>query len=149
MSGSSTIQFSSSTQGSAVTSNLRWTTPNIAITTAYNLRSSTFTLSNVDLTNQVSTTNGVVSASQTSGTSTWAATLPSGTFSITTATQGTITYDSNGQPTAGSWTATFPNNRLSLSIASGTARIIVDLGADGTTDATYNLTIPELMREAG
>jgi hypothetical protein len=149
LNGSSNLQFSSSTQGNVVTSNLRWTTPSITITTAYNLRTSTFTLSNIDLNNQVSTINGVISTSQSSGTSTWSATLASGSYSITTATQGTITYDSSGLPTQGAWTATFPNNKLSLSIAAGTAKISVDYGADGSTDATYNMSVSDLVREVG
>lgn len=149
LNGSSALQYTTVTQGNVVTTTTRWTTPSYTVTTAYNSRSSSFSLTNVDITNSVSTTNGVISGSTHSGTSTIAATLPNGAFTITTATQGTVTYDATGKPTQGSWSITLPNNRITLSVASGTASIGVDYGADGTIDVTYTLTITELENEAG
>jgi hypothetical protein len=153
LSGSSTLQQTTATQGTTTTVTNRFTAPIISVTTAYtgrnNARNSTFTLTNVDITQTVTTNNGVVTGSTYSGTSTLSATLPNGAFDITTATQGIVTFDANGNPTQGTWIITLPGNRIVLTIASNTASLGVDYGNDGTIDVTYTFTIADLKDEAG
>jgi galactitol-specific phosphotransferase system IIB component len=149
LNGSSSLQMSIVAQGADVTTTTHWTTPNYSVTTAYNSRSSSFSLSNVDITDSVTSTNGVISRRTHSGTTTLSATLPNGAFTVTTATQGAVTYNAAGTPTQGSWSVTLPNNRITLSVAAGSVTLGVDYGANGTVDMTYTLTITELEAEAG
>jgi hypothetical protein len=149
LNGSSSLQMSIAAQGADVTTTTHWTTPNYSVTTAYNARSSSFTLSNVDITDSITTTNSVISSRTHSGTTTLSATLPNGAFTVTTATQGAVSYNANGTPTQGNWSITLPNNRITLSVAVGSATLGVDYGANGTIDVTYTLTIAEMQAQAG
>jgi hypothetical protein len=149
LNGSSMLQQSTSTSGTSTTVTNHWTSPSFSVTTAFNGRTSVFTFTNIDITQTVTTTSGVVTDSTYTGSSTLSAALPSNAFNIITATTSTVTYDVNGNPTSGSWTITLPNNRITLTLANNTARVDVDYGADGTIDATYTFTIVELVIDAG
>jgi hypothetical protein len=135
--------------GGVVVTTHRWTSPQIVVTSVRNARTSTFTLSNVDQTRTVTTTNGVISARTRSGTITISAQLPNGSWTVTTATQGAVSYDANGVPTQGTWTITLPNNIIGISVVPGTLTVTVDWGADGTIDRTWVFTNNQIGSEAG
>ncbi len=149
LNGSSMLQQSTSTSGTSTTVTNHWASPSFSVTTAFNGRTSMFTFTNIDITQTVTTTSGVVTDSTYTGSSTLSAVLPSGAFNIITATTSTVTYDTSGNPTSGSWSITLPNNRITLTLANNTARVDVDYGADGTIDATYTFTIMALVIDAG
>ena len=109
----------------------------------------TITLSAVDQTRSVSVTNGVLSARTASGTHTMSAVLPNGSWTITSATQGTVSYDANGVPTQGTWTITLPNNRIGISVVPGTLTVTLDRGPDGTIDRTWVFSTTTLPTDAG
>lgn len=147
--GSSSITQTVSTSGSATTVTTRWTSPQIAVTSRRNARNSSFTLSGVDLTRSITTTNGVVTARSSSGTHTLDAVLPNASWSVTVATQGSVSFDANGVPTQGAWTVTLPANRIGVAVVPGTATITVDHGPDGTVDRTIVITTGTLDADAG
>jgi hypothetical protein len=153
LNGSSTLTQTVVTNGATTTTTNHWTSPQIVVTSQRNARNSTFTLSAVDITRSVSVTNGSISGSSIEGTHTMTAALPNATWSITTATQGTVMFDANGMPTQGTWTVTLPNNRIGISIVTGTPTstlsVTVDHGPDGTIDATYTFTWTQIAAEAG
>lgn len=147
--GSSTLSRTVATVGADTTTTNRWTSPSIVVQSVRSGRTSTFTLTNVDLTRSFTTSNGVITARSSSGTHTMNAQLPNGSWTITTATQGAVSYDANGVPTQGAWTITLPNNRIGVSVVPGTLTVTVDFGADGTIDRTYTFTTATLVVEAG
>lgn len=149
LNGSSTLAQTVVSNGATTTTTSRWTSPQIVVTSQRNARSSQFTLSAVDLTRSISVTNGVVSARSGSGTHTMSAVLPNGSWSITTATQGAVSYDANGVPTQGAWTITLPNNRIGVAVVPGTLTVTLDHGPDGTIDRTWVFTTTTLAAEAG
>lgn len=149
LNGASTITRTVVTAGNTSTTTTRWVTPNFTISSRHNLRTTSFSYTNVDITRSVVVTNGVVTGSSYSGTSTLTWTWPNGSFSITFTTQGTVTCDANGNPTQGKWTITLPNNRLVLTLVPGTVTLEVDYGNDGTIDRVYTFTVTDLMGDAG
>lgn len=126
--------------GGVVVTTHHWTSPQIVVTSVRNARTSTFTLSNVDQTRTLTSTNGTISARTRSGTITIDAQLPNGSWTVTTATQGAVSYDANGVPTQGAWTITLPNNIIGITVVPGTLTVTVDWGADGTIDRTWTFT---------
>ena len=127
----------------------RWTSPQIVVSSVRNARTSTFTFTNVDQTRSFTTTGGVVSARSRSGTVTIDAQLPNGRWTVTTATQGAVSYDANGVPTQGAWTITLPNNIIGISVVPGTLTVTADWGADGTIDRTWVFTAGQIGSAAG
>jgi hypothetical protein len=149
LNGSSTISRTIVTAGTTTTTTTHWVTPNFSITSNHNGRISSFAYSNVDITRTIVVTNGVVTSTSYNGTSTLSWTWPTGSFSITFATQGTVSCDPDGTPTQGTWTITMPNNRLILTIVPGMVTLAVDYGNDGSIDRTYTFTVTDLMDGAG
>lgn len=147
--GASTLSRTVVTSGATTTTTSRWTSSQIDLTSVRSAGTSTYTLSAVDITRTVTATNGVITASSVNGTHTMRATLPNATWSITTATQGGVSYDANGVPTQGSWTITLPNNRLLVGVVPGTLTVQADWGNDGDIDRTWTFSTTALAGEAG
>ena len=148
LNGSSTLARTTVTNGATVVTTQRWTSPQIALTSLRNARSSSLTLSNVDISRSVTTTSGVLSGSSNSGTLTMALGAPNGGWTATLATQGSVSYDASGVPLQGAWQMTLPHNRIGLQVGGGTATITVDHGPDGTVDRTYTFGTSNLANEA-
>ena len=149
LNGTSTLSQTVVSSGATTTTTNHWTSPQIVVTSQRATRSSTFTLTGIDITRSITTTNGVVTARSSSGTHTMNAVLPNGTWTVTTATNGAVSYDANGVPTQGDWTITLPNNRIGVSVVPGTLTVTVDFGADGSIDRTYVFTTTVIAAEAG
>ena len=149
LNGTSTLSQTVVTNGATTTTTNHWTSPQIVVTSQRNARSSTFTLTGIDVTRSIPPTNGVISARSSSGTHTMNAVLPNGSWTVTTATQGAVSYDANGMPTQGAWTITLPNNRIGVNVVPGTLTVTVDFGADGSIDRTYVFTSAAIGAEAG
>lgn len=148
--GSSTFAETVADNGAGtVTTTQRWTSPQIVVTSVRNARTSTFTFSAVDQTRTITTVNGSVSARTRSGTATMDAQLPSGHWSVTTATQGAVGYGADGVPTQGAWTITLPRNIVGITVVPGTLTVTVDWGADGTIDRTWVFSGAQIGGEAG
>jgi hypothetical protein len=137
--GSSSFSHTVAISGSTTIITNRWVSPQIVVKSVRNgtLRTSTFTLSNVDMTRTFTLVNGVLTATSFNGTYTMDAVLPNAMWSITAATQGGVTCDVNGVPIQGAWTITLPNNRVGISVVPGTLTVTVDFGADGSIDRTF------------
>ena len=127
--------------------------PSFTWTTHYQARSSTFTLSAVDIRRDATFVGGVLQSSSIDGTHTLSATLPNGAFSYTVATNGGVTYAADGSPLSGSWTITLPLSLITVSVSSangiGSAIVTLDRGKDGTIDRTFTLTWAQLASAAG
>jgi hypothetical protein len=150
LTGSSSHALGSSTDANGVTLlSSRFTSPSLTLATRFNARSSSFTLSAVDIARQSTWQDGVLQSSSIDGTHTLSATLVNGAFSYTVATQGSINYSQTGAPVAGAWTITLPVKLVNVSVGGGTATIEVDDGKDGTIDRTFIVTVGRLEAEAG
>lgn len=148
--GNSSFSHTVATSGSTTTITNRWVSPQIVVKSVRTgtLRTSTFTLSDVDMTRTFTQVSGVLTATSFNGTHTMNAVLPNATWSITTATQGGVTCDANGVPTQGAWTITLPNNRVGISVVPGTLTVTVDFGADGSIDRTFIFSTATVVAEA-
>jgi hypothetical protein len=150
LTGSSSHALSSSTGANGTTLlSSRFTSPGLTLATRFNARSSSFTLSAVDIARQSTWLNGVLQSSSIDGTHTLSATLVNGAFSYTVATQGGVSYSETGTPVSGAWTITLPVKQVNVSVSGGTATIEVDDGKDGTIDRTFIVTVGRLESEAG
>lgn len=148
--GSSTITRTVTTTGASTTVATRWQSPQIVVTSRRSGRTSTFTLSALDLTRSVITSGGNPTAISSSGTVTMTAALPGNvSWSITVATQGTVGFTTDGVPTQGVWRITLPNNIIGVSVVPGMATITIDLGADGSIDRTITVQTVTLVGDAG
>jgi hypothetical protein len=147
-SSSRSVTVSTDTDGTFHVSS-HFTTPSLTLATHYNARSSTFTLSAVDVLRNATFLGGVLQSSSISGTHTLSATLPRGAFTYTVTTTGSATYAADGTPTSGSWTITLPQNLIGVTIANGIATITIDHGKDGTIDRTITIPVPQLVTDAG
>jgi hypothetical protein len=149
MNGASTLEQSVATTSAGTVTTNRFSAANLSTTVTFGTRVSTFSLSNVDLTRAFTVNNNAVTATSYSGTATASANLPNGAFTLTSATQGTATYNADGTPQQGTWVTTLPNYKLTLKIASGTATIEIDQGNDGTVDRTITIPLDTLESSAG
>jgi len=152
--GSATRDVSVSTDaGGTVHLSSHYVAPSFTWTTHYQARSSTFTLSAVDVRRDASFVGGVLQSSSIAGTHTLSATLPNGAFSYTVATNGGVSYAADGTPLSGSWTITLPLNLITVTVSSangiGTATVALDRGKDGTIDRTFTLSWVQLAAAAG
>lgn len=150
LSGSTTRQVSSTVDASGATQlSSHVTTPGLTLATRYNARSSTFALSAVDVTRQITWVNGLPQSSSMSGTHTLAATLVNGAFTCTVSTQGSVSYSAAGIPTAGTWAVSLPTTNVGVSVGNAVATITVDDGKNGTIDRTFTVPVGRLQTEAG
>lgn len=150
LNGSSTVQWRETTDAGGVTTrSSRWASPSITLVTQSSARSSTFTLSAVDITRQTTWQGDTLLSTHLNGTHTLSATLVNGSFSYTVATEGDVTYSAQGLPSSGAWVLTLPSRRLVVTVANGTATITTDLGKDGTIDRTVTVPVSQLATEAG
>jgi hypothetical protein len=149
LSGASTLEQTVETTAAGTVTTTRVTAANLSSSISFGTRTSTFSLTNVDMTRAVTTSNNVVTGTSYNGTATLSANLPNGAFTITSATQGAATYSADGTPTQGTWVTTLPNYKLTLKIANATATIEIDRGADGTVDRTITVPLSNLESSAG
>lgn len=154
LNGNSTRDLTVTTDASGtVHLSSHYVAPSFTWTTHYQGRSSTFTLSAVDIQRDATFVGGVLQSSSIAGTHTLSATLPNGAFSYTVATNGGVTYAADGTPLSGSWTITLPQTLIAVSVSSangiGTATVTVDRGKDGTIDRTFTLSWVQLATTAG
>jgi len=154
LNGNSTRDITVSTDAAgAVHLSSHYVAPSFTWTTHYQARTSTFTLSAVDIRRDATFVGGVLQSSSIAGTHTLSATLPNGAFSYTVATNGGVTYAADGTPLSGSWTITLPLDLITVTVTSangiGTATVAIDRGKDGTIDRTFTLTWVQLAGVAG
>jgi hypothetical protein len=148
LNGSSTLSQSVATSGSEVTTTTGWISSGITVTTEFNGRGGSFTLSQVNVTQSVNESGGVLEGSTFDGTVTFTASGALGALSFTLSTDGAASYNANGEPVQGTWNLILPNNSISLTIAGNVATVNVDYGNNGTIDATYTFTIAALVADS-
>lgn len=148
LNGSSTLAQTVVTSGATTTTTVHWTSPQIQLTSQRNARSSSFTLGGVDVTRSVSVTGGVLSGASGSTALSLDAALPNASWTVTIASQGDVSYDANGVPTAGSWHITLPHNAIGVTVGSGTTTVTLDHGPDGSIDRSWTFPTATLAAEA-
>ena len=154
-SGTATLSGTASASRSVVTSNGTTTTtshvtvPSATLATAFNGRTGSFTLTNLDATRTVTAVDGVVTGSQYSGHHALSGTANGRSFSLNVATTGNASYGANGALVSGTWTVVRPNATIATTIAAGTVIVTVDEFNDGTIDHTWSFTTAQLNAAAG
>jgi hypothetical protein len=146
--GSSTLTHTVQTSGATQVTTDRWQSPSISTTSLRNSRITTLSLTNVDLTQTVTTTNGVVTGSTNQGTITMTYAGWLGTWSATITTDGPVSFNAGGTPIGGRWLITLPRDAIVLNIAAGVATATLDIGRNGSIDRMLTWLVPALIVEA-
>ena len=146
LAGTATASRSVVTTNGTTTSTTHVTVPSATLATAFNGRSATLTLSDLDATRTVTSVDGVASAPQYSGHYTLTGTADGRTLSLNVATTGSANYDANGALVSGSWTVVRPDDTIVTTVANGIVVMTVDDGNDGTIDHTW--TFPAALLDA-
>ena len=154
-SGSATLDGTASVSRSVVTANGTTTTtshvtvPTATLATAFNARSGSFTLSNLDATRTLTSVAGIATASQYNGSHTLSGSADGRTFSYTVSTTGNVSYDATGALASGAWTVVRPDATIATTVADGMVVITVDDGNNGTIDHTWTFPTSQLNAAAG
>jgi hypothetical protein len=149
LAGSASVSRSVASSGGSTTTTSHVTVPSATLATAFNARSGSFTLSDLDATRTVTAVAGVTTASQYDGHHTLSGTADGRTFSMTVATTGNVSYDAGGALVAGAWTVVRPHATIATTVANGMVVITVDDGNDGTIDHTWTFPAAQLDAAAG
>ena len=147
--GTAMLSRSVATTNGSTTTTSHVTVPSATLATAFNSRSGSFTLSDLDATRVVTSVDGVATASQYDGHHTLAGTAWGRTFSMSVATTGNVNYDAGGALVAGAWTVVRPHATVATTVANGLVVITVDDGNDGTIDHTWTFPAAQLAASAG
>jgi len=149
LNGTASVSRSAVTSGNVATTTSQVTVPSATLATAFNGRTGTFTLTDLDATRTVTSTAGVVTASQYSGHHTLAGSANGRTISLSASTTGNVGYDATGTLVSGAWTVVRPLATIVTTVANGTVVMTVDDGSDGTIDQTWTFPVATLNAAAG
>jgi hypothetical protein len=140
LNGSATVSRSVATSNGSSTTTSHVTVPSATLTTAFNSRNGTFTLSNLDATRTLTSVAGVVTASRYNGHHTLSGSANGRSFSMSVATTGNVSYDATGALVSGAWTVVRPLATIATTVANGTVIMTVDDGNNGTIDHTWTFS---------
>jgi hypothetical protein len=149
LNGTATVSRSVSTSDGTTTTSSHLTVPSATLATAFNARTGSFTLTDLDATRTLSSVAGVATASQYAGHHTLSGTAWGRTFSMTVATNGNVGYDATGALVSGAWTVIRPKATIATTVANGLVVMTVDDGNDGTIDHTWTFPLAQLGSSAG
>ena len=149
LNGTSTVSRGVVIVNGTTTTTSHVTVPSATLVTAFNARSGSFTLSDLDATRTLTSIAGVVTASQYNGHHTLSGNANGRTFSMSVATTGAVSYDTTGALASGAWTVVRPHATIATTVANGTVIMTVDDGNDGTIDHTWTFTAAQLNAAAG
>jgi len=149
LNGSASVSRGVATSGATTTTTSHVTVGSATLATAFNGRSGTFTLADLDATRTVASVAGVVTASQYSGHHTLTGNANGRAISLSVSTTGNVDYDANGALASGAWTVVRPRATIVTTVANGMVVITVDDGSDGTIDHTWTFPLASLNAAAG
>jgi hypothetical protein len=147
--GSATLTRTTAVADGVTTTTSHASVPSATLTTHFNSRSGSFTLSELDATRTVQSVAGVATASQYNGHHTLSGTANGRTFSMTVSTTGDVSYDATGVLVSGQWTVVRPKATIVTVVANGSVVLTVDDGNDGTIDHTWTFSTAQLNATAG
>lgn len=147
--GTASVSRSAVTTGSTTTTTSQVTVPSATLATAFNGRTGSFTLTDLDATRTVTSTAGVITASQFSGHHTLTGNANGRAVSLSVSTTGNVAYDATGALASGAWTVVRPRATIVTTVANGTVVLTVDDGSDGTIDHTWTFPVATLNAAAG
>ncbi len=147
--GTATLARAVSTSDGTTIVTSHVTVPSATLATAFNARTGSFTLSDLDATRTVTSVGGAVTASRYAGHHTLSGTAWGRTFSMNVATTGNVNYDAAGALVSGAWTVVRPHATVATTVANGLVVITADDGNDGTIDHTWTFPAAQLAASAG
>lgn len=134
----------------ATTTTSELTATALTAATTFNHRAARFDLADVDLTRIVDKVGGVTTDSSLAGQLTLSGTAGGFHFSdVQIATDGATTYDADGHPVAGAWTAVHGATTVYVTLADGIVTVKLDRGSDGTIERTWTFALQHLLDEEG
>ncbi len=120
--GTSTMVHTEVTNGPTQVVTDQWTAQSVSATSLRNGRYTRLSLTNVDLTRRVTTTNGTVTDISDEGHVTMAYDGWAGNWSATISTDGRVRFNIDGVPLAGIWRIGLPQQLVVLEVLNDTAR---------------------------
>jgi hypothetical protein len=124
----------------ATTTTSTFSASSISLASTYKSRSANFTISDAEITRVVT-----AAGSTLTGHHTLSGTANGRDFSIAVSTTGGVTYDAFGNPVAGQWTTKRGNATIVSVLANGIVILTDDEGSNGTIDATWTITLAQLL----
>ena len=149
LNGTATVSRTVVTTDGSTTTTSHVAVPSATLATAFNARSGSFTLSNLDATRTLTSVAGVTTASRYAGSHTLSGNADGRTFSYTVSTSGNVDYDATGALASGAWKVVRPDATIATTVADGMVVITVDDGNDGTIDHTWTFPTSQLDAAAG
>lgn len=149
LNGTATLSRTVVTAGGTTTTTSHVTVPSATLATAFNARTGSFTLTDLDATRTLASVAGITTASQYSGSHTLSGTADGRTFSYTVSTTGNVSYDATGALASGAWTVVRPDATIATTVTNGTVIITVDDGNNGSIDHTWTFPTAQLVAAAG
>ena len=149
LNGTATVARTVATSNGTTTTSSHVTVPGATLATAFNARTGSFALTDLDATRTLSSVAGVATASQYAGHHTLSGTAWGRTFSMTVATDGNVDYDASGTLVSGAWAVIRPKATIATTVANGLVVMTVDDGNDGTIDHTWTFPLAQLGSAAG
>jgi hypothetical protein len=149
LNGTASVSRSVVTADGTTTTTSHVTVPSETLDTAFNGRSGSFTLSDLDATRTFTSVAGAVTASQYDGHHTLSGSADGRTISLSVSTTGNVNYDASGALVSGTWTVVRPRATIVTTVANGTVVMTVDDGSDGSIDQTWTFPLATLMAAAG
>jgi hypothetical protein len=120
--GSSTLTHTEVSNGPTHVVTDRWTAASISVTSFRNGRYTRLSLTNVDLTHRVTTTNGTVTDVSDEGRLTMSYDGWAGHWSATISTEGLVRFNVDGVPLSGLWRIALPHQLVMLEVMNEAAR---------------------------
>jgi hypothetical protein len=120
--GTSTLVHTEVTTGATLVVSDRWTAQSVSATSFRNNRYTRLSLTDVDLTRRVTTTNGTVTDISDEGHLTMAYDGWAGHWSATISTDGRVRFNIDGVPLAGLWRIALPQQLVVLEVLDDAAR---------------------------
>jgi len=134
----------------ATTTTSELTSSELTAKTTFHGRAATFDLTNVDFTRVVNKVNGIATGSTFSGDMTIAGSADGFQFkNVEISTDSATTYDVDGNPLNGAWTAVHGDTTIHVGLSGGIVTVQLDRGSDGTIDRTWTFPLQHLIDAEG
>jgi hypothetical protein len=148
LNGTATVEHGSTTSDSATVTESQVTAEKLSLSTTANSRSASLTLTDVDITHEITWSGSVPSSSTLEGRFAVSGTADGQDFSDNVSITSEVSFDASGDPTSGSWTSINSKATVATTASDGKVTIAVDDGNDGTTDHTWTVTVQDWLSSA-
>lgn len=147
--GQATVARTLTTTSTVTTASSHVTATRLSMATAWNDRSGSFTITNLDTVHTTTWLAGALAGSSLAGHHQLTGTANGRAIDESVSVQGEVDFDAQGTPVSGTWISVRPDATVTTTVANGVVTLVVDDGNDGTVDHTWTLTPAQWQAAAG